>query len=350
MKLEAFKNLITDFKSISSSEPYEQTFMDLSGYPHYENVCSNILAFYFDSKEAHNLGDLLLLALCKSQDNTFDEYHFDDVEIEREVLTSGGKKIDIVIKDSNHLIAIENKIFQDVYNDLKNYSDHIKSISEGRKIIKIVLSLYSVDPNLLARFGFTNILYSDLFSKVEELIGSYILEANTKYLNYLFDFIKTIKRLERGTVMNSDFIKFLSENENDINRLLVETSNLRKEFRRKLQELSELIDIEKYPMVKQSFYKELFGELWDELYYEYRLSDNDGIYIEAFITPSGWYFEVNPIKKKSKAINDFLAKKNINLIDSYEKGTKRIDVNYNYDENLEIIASTLQKLIYDIAS
>lgn len=342
---EDFRYLLSVYQSISSSEPYEQTFMDLSRYPHYENVCSNILAFYLDINESHKMQDMLLQALCKSYDDAFHDYHFDDVEIEREVLTSSGKKIDLVIKDNNYIIAIENKIFQDVYNDLKDYSKHIEKISEGRKIIKILLSLHSINTDLIASYQFKNIIYSELFNKIEELIGRYVLDADTKYLNYLIDFIKTINRLEKGTVMNTEFIRFISENENEVNRLLIETSNLRKEFRRKLEELSELIVIDKYQNIKQSFFKELYGELYDELYYEYRVSSEDGVYIETFITPSGWYFEVNPIKKNSPSFNDFITRKNIHLIDSYEKGTKRMDIIYDYDENLEVIASTLQKLI-----
>ena len=246
MNVEPYNKLLTDFKSITSSEPYEPTFMDLSRYPHYENVCSNILAFYFDRNEAHKMDDMLLLALCKTYDDSFEEYHFDNVEVKREVLTSGGKYIDILIEDDKYIVAIENKIFHEVDNDLQDYSRYIDKISKGREKIKILLSLYKADEQELKKQGFKNILYAELIGKIEETIGRYVLDANTKYLNYMIDFIKTLKRQERGSAMNREFIRFLSENENEINRLLVDTSEVRKEFRRKLQELSKLIEREKY--------------------------------------------------------------------------------------------------------
>lgn len=349
MNIESFHNLLFDFKSITPSEPYVQTFMDLSGYPHYENVCSNILAFYFDISEAHKMKDMLLLALCKSYDYSFNDYYFENVEVNREAFTSRGNKIDIVIENNKYIIAVENKIFHDVYNDLLDYSRHIDAISNGREKIKILLSLYKIDePNLIGH-GFKNITYSELFENIEEIIGKYILGADTIYLQYLFDLIRTIKRLERGTVMNSEFIRFLSDNEDDINRLLVETSNLRKEFRRKLEELSELIHIEKYHNVKKYFYKELFGELYDELYYEISISNDLIVYVDAVLSASGWYFEINPKKNRKAEYDDLIISKGINLIDSYDKGRKRIDITYDYDESLGNVAKTLQDVIDSIA-
>ncbi len=40
-----------------------KTFFDVSGFPHYENVISNILAFFFDVNEEHGLKDLWLKSL-----------------------------------------------------------------------------------------------------------------------------------------------------------------------------------------------------------------------------------------------------------------------------------------------
>lgn len=345
MNLEPFSKILAEYKSISSSEPFEPTFMDLSRYPHYENVCSNILAFYFDRNETHGMDNMLLLALCKSYDDSFKEHHFESVNVQREVFTSEGKKIDIVIEDNNYILAIENKIFQDVYNDLEDYSNYVDTNAKGREKIKILLSLYKSEAHKLSAFGFKNILYAELFGKLEEIIGRYILNANNKYLIYLFDFIKTIQRLEKGTVMNKEFIRFLSDNENEINRLLVETSNVRKELRRKLKELSELINIEKYKNVRLEYYKELFGELYDELFYDIKISDNLTIYIDVILSPSGWYFEINPKKNSQSKFEDFIRNKNIQLIDSYEKGRKRISETYEYDESLEVIARTLQNVI-----
>ena len=44
-----FKALLSAFRQQVPERPERlPTFQEISGYPHYENVCSNILAFYLD--------------------------------------------------------------------------------------------------------------------------------------------------------------------------------------------------------------------------------------------------------------------------------------------------------------
>ena len=57
-----FTKILIDFKSIPKHKR-TRTFMEISGYPHYENVCSNILKFYLDTKNEHGLKNLVLNSL-----------------------------------------------------------------------------------------------------------------------------------------------------------------------------------------------------------------------------------------------------------------------------------------------
>lgn len=63
-RTEEFLNLLALFKTLPH-EKQNLTFMDVSGYPHYENVCSNILAFYLDPTQEHDLKDLFISAILK---------------------------------------------------------------------------------------------------------------------------------------------------------------------------------------------------------------------------------------------------------------------------------------------
>ena len=38
-------------------------YFSVSGYPHYENVVSNILSFFFDPEKEHDFGDLWIKSL-----------------------------------------------------------------------------------------------------------------------------------------------------------------------------------------------------------------------------------------------------------------------------------------------
>lgn len=110
------------------------TFMEISGYPHYENVCSNILVFFFDPSEPHGLGTLFLDALAsigciKEPDWSTGA----DIQVDREVVTSSGNRIDLLIKSHSHAILIENKIFAGTdYNPLGDYAHQLYfSIGDG---------------------------------------------------------------------------------------------------------------------------------------------------------------------------------------------------------------------------
>ena len=64
MNFEESELLLNEVNKIYNKIPIkEKTFMEISGYPYYENVCSNILAFYLNPKEEHKLGSLLINSL-----------------------------------------------------------------------------------------------------------------------------------------------------------------------------------------------------------------------------------------------------------------------------------------------
>jgi len=52
-----FLGLIQEFESLPHISKSENIF-NITGYPHYENVCSNILSFYLNPNNEHGLGNL----------------------------------------------------------------------------------------------------------------------------------------------------------------------------------------------------------------------------------------------------------------------------------------------------
>ena len=53
-------DLLYEFEALP---PISTSVFDIAGYPRYENVCSNILAFYFDPNNEHGLGKLFYVCL-----------------------------------------------------------------------------------------------------------------------------------------------------------------------------------------------------------------------------------------------------------------------------------------------
>lgn len=110
------------------------SIFEISGYPHYENVCSNILAFYLDPQREHGLGNLVLGALLKCCGYELGKQN-EVVEIRREFSTHGGGRLDLLIVTDNYVVGIENKIFHHLNNDLSDYRKTIDFVSKGKSEI-----------------------------------------------------------------------------------------------------------------------------------------------------------------------------------------------------------------------
>jgi len=110
--LDAATKLLDDFRALPGRVERPRTFMEIAGYPHYENVCSNILAFFLDPEEPHGLGTLMLDALANAGGRSdANEGVGGSVSVEREVGTEAGNRIDILIESDDRIVLIENKIY-----------------------------------------------------------------------------------------------------------------------------------------------------------------------------------------------------------------------------------------------
>jgi hypothetical protein len=124
--------LLTEFAALARSGPPERTLLQIAGYPQLEEVASNILAFYLEPSSGHGLGTLLLDTLLTFLPET-GAVSAQSVRVEREVVTTGGKRIDIVVTTDTLVLGIENKINHAVFNHLMSTS-HIcnSSVRDGR--------------------------------------------------------------------------------------------------------------------------------------------------------------------------------------------------------------------------
>lgn len=65
-RLQNVEELLVHFRRLPDRIERPPTFMEIAGYPHYENACSNILAFFMDPGESHRLENLVLNALANA--------------------------------------------------------------------------------------------------------------------------------------------------------------------------------------------------------------------------------------------------------------------------------------------
>lgn len=176
------------------------TFFDIAGFPHYETVISNFYGFYFNPNGKHQFGDLFISALVevlkkRTNENDFIT-NYANCFITREFYTDNGKFIDILISEASenkdeikNAVIIENKINASVYNDLQEYYNCIKVLHNK---VGVVLSL-RVEKNLPSNF--ISITHHELLRAVEISSGSYFLNADTKDVIILKEFIQNIKSM-----------------------------------------------------------------------------------------------------------------------------------------------------------
>lgn len=196
-----------------------KTFLGIAKQPHYENVLSNLYAFYFDVNEVHKLKDLFIKSLLElintsslAKDNIVFET-FLNYDITTEYTTKNQKRIDVLLQNNNQAIIIENKVYHELNNDLNEYYIEIKAAHK----MGIVLSLYPISD--IKHPSFINITHLQLVNQIMQNLGNYMLHANDKYIVFLKDFCQNIINLSHP-VMEKENIHFYYKNQNEINQLV----------------------------------------------------------------------------------------------------------------------------------
>lgn len=237
-----FDKLLSDFNGIKKSNERLPTFMELSKYPHFENVCSNILNFYFDTKQPHKLNDLFLKTLVQCLDNDLSQtITLETINCHREYVTSENKRIDLVIETPDSVIAIENKIFHHLDNKLFLYRDCIlKNFSDKKHHKLVVLSIKKEN----VTDGFESLTYETFFSKLKQNLGFYAVNTNNQYITFLLDFIKTIENHYKMEDTNKEMFDFLLKNTQTIDALINERNQLLNQVNTVVWQLSGMINIE----------------------------------------------------------------------------------------------------------
>jgi hypothetical protein len=218
-----------------------KTFLGIAKQPHYENVLSNIYAFYFNVNEVHKFEDLFvcsLLALINKDAKHIDTFF--DFDVFTEYGVSDQKRIDLLLQNKEQAIIIENKVYHHLNNDLELYYNDVEATSK----IGIVLSLHPISN--IKHPHFINITHLQLLNRVMQNLESYLQKANDKYLVFLRDFYQNTINLSHA-FMEKDDISFYYKNQPEINQLVQFKFKLREHIISEVVKVGETLDnINKY--------------------------------------------------------------------------------------------------------
>jgi hypothetical protein len=282
-----YSRLFNDFNLIPTTK-INRTFMEVSGYPHYENVCTNILAFYFDPEAEHGLRDLLLRAFFKIL-GVEDAPFSGKISITREMATAAGNRLDLVIEGDNFIIGIENKIYHHLNNDLCDYSktlDTRGAMNKCDSIYKVILGLTPIKDEAKLTNGFKSYTYVQLWQSVKEIIGMYLAEASPKWLTYLIDFMETTINLSGKNMELNQTDQFFIEHNGVIERLVKD----REAFKSRLtQIICELAVLMGETTAGKSLETLPYKYSTDRLVLDFKKIDSTiEISFDLFLLPSGW--------------------------------------------------------------
>ena len=219
--METYLKLLLVYRAIPKERP-RRTFMDVAGFPRRENVCSNILAFYLNPSEEHGLGDLVLSSFL-GMTGTYgqDLPLLDRVTVRREVWTTAGKRMDVVVEHQEFAIGIENKIDHWLANDLVEYSREIGRLATGKRhAIKVVLGVRPVREALPE--GFNAHTYAGLWQRVRVRLGERIATADPRWITHLIDFMENTERLTPSPMDLKPTDRFYIDHDEDIRRLIAD--------------------------------------------------------------------------------------------------------------------------------
>ncbi len=332
--------------------------MEISGYPHYENVCSNILKFYLNPKNEHELKDLVINSLARLIDKNFKfDIDFEEVEILREIKTINDKRLDLLILTENYAIGIENKIFHHLHNDLGDYNNTVNSYCyNSRKPICIVLSLNKLtsveDIEKINNSNFINITYEQIFLNIKKNIGKHLSSNNLSYVNHLNDFMKTIENLTPKTMENRALWAFFKNNSEAIQELTDGFTSYRNSLYQQVYRLNETLPQSEFaPLVKKQW-------IWDgrreghnklALVHDYKINNLYFISIDTCIDINGWEIQLFGRNNQSAEYlfnimcqnKDFLPQP----LENFERNDRLIYFKFDTDAEIAAVAQKLTDLL-----
>ena len=284
-----FDYLLKSFEEIHSSPKKSgETIFDICGFPHYENVISNVLAFYLDHNGNHHLNGLLAESLIEASglsDSNLDT----QFQVEREVRTESGGFIDLLLKNDSCCIVLENKIFAPLNNDLNDYIKYGKK-QACDKTFGIVLSMWRLD---LKHPEFVNVVYSDFTLIVRKNLGNYITRDSNQYVFLLIDLIDNLDSLNKGGIsVNSEFVDFIRKNTESVERFGNELKLYHDDLRRIVKEVNAIVvELIEDSSIKQWPWRNL-PELYDVAVTDFELENGISIAIDATVDALGWKFTI----------------------------------------------------------
>lgn len=222
--LQKLSSWLSKCKDVPPKRLRQRTLLDIVGINLRENSWSDIYAYFFNPKEKHKLGRLFIdtFNTVIEQKSGQKPLRLESFTITREKVNDDKKRMDLLIKNEEEAIIIENKVHAKLNNNLSSYWNSVKVPNKRG----IVLSLCKIKIPNEVKDNFINITHKEFVDEIVKKIPAYFQFADSKSLLLLQEFIKNL--YNETYAMNEEELKFYYslDNREKINRLSEIRSNI----------------------------------------------------------------------------------------------------------------------------
>ena len=235
---------IQAFKKLPFTKTHRKSFIEIMGLSHLENVSSKTLAFFLDSKEEHNLNDLVINSLFSVLGESFpSQIHTENIILEKR--TEQGR-IDLWVETDEHILVIENKIHHHANdNPFEDYVSHAHANNpKNKKLIFILLVIK--EPESTPDENYIVIKHFELSKYILNGLGLKSLQADQYYLTYLIDYISALEKFNPHSEyakMQMDIVNFYRNNREILESIQDENNkeSVYQYYEQKVREIVELL-------------------------------------------------------------------------------------------------------------
>ncbi|MDP5200073.1 PD-(D/E)XK nuclease family protein [Flavobacterium sp. DG2-3] len=219
-KIKILNKYQKEISDLSSEERFN--IFRICGVNHYEVTHSAILTELLSNNSSHNFGNKFFVAflkILKRENLLSDDYHFslEDMKVITEFSIGELGRIDIIIKNHNQCLIVENKIYaNDQEEQLKRYETFAKNNFGDYKLFYLTLFGDEASENSSQDSNYTTVSYSHtIINWLERCVE---ISAKTPVIREtLIQYINHLKFLTNNTSlskMNNEIIELLSQNDN----------------------------------------------------------------------------------------------------------------------------------------
>ncbi len=302
--IHKYEKILLEAK-LNSPKESEVTIFDTAFRKHHENPTTELLAFFIDPNEVHDLGLIFYDGFISSLKDISDELNdldfggFQKIGIEQTVADQ--KRIDLWLESEKTLILVELKINHEQNNPVLHYEAWgKKEAKDGEKhLIKLVVSLDGI-----TKFkNWYSISYSHLAKHIRTTLSKSSVERPlSKWTIFAREFLLHLVNLKEVLETDMNTVEFVIKNNKEIQELFILREKAYKEIEQHvLNEYGAVFEEKNYKVVSERRDKKE-AKAWRFQNTKFKSSTDIALYLYFDAKPSSEVWLCFDLNKKNQEI------------------------------------------------